>query len=102
MPYAIITRDKPCHAHLRDAHQAAHKRYLDSHCDSLLLAAGAMLDDEGSTAHGGILIIDTDDRKVAEAFVRDDPFSEADLFDSVIITRWRKAFYNFSRLVELD
>ncbi len=102
MPFAIITCDKPGHSEVRDAHQAAHKRYLDSHCGSFLLAAGAMLDDGGTAAHGGVLIIETDDREVAEAFVRDDPFSAAGLFESVTITRWRKAFFNFERLVELE
>lgn len=101
MPFAIITRDKPGHAHVRETHQAAHKRYLDAHCSTLLLAAGAMLDDDANAAHGGILIIDTDSREIAEAFVRDDPFSKAGLFESVLVTRWRKAFFNFERLVDL-
>ncbi|NIP98794.1 MAG: YciI family protein [Akkermansiaceae bacterium] len=100
MPYAIITTDKPDHAHLRDAHQAAHKKYLDAN-KHRLLAAGAMLDDEGSAAHGGVLIVDTESRKEAEEFVKGDPFSEAGLFEKVMITRWRKAFFNRERLVDL-
>lgn len=100
MPYAIITRDKPGSAHLREKYQGAHKRYLDRHNSRLLLAGGAMMDDTGTTPHGGILIIDTDDRAEAEAFVAGDPFNECGLFDSVFITRWRKAFYHHERFVE--
>ncbi len=101
MPFAIVTRDKPGHAHLRERHQSEHKRYLDAHNDRLLLAGGAMLDDAGTTPHGGVLLIDTDDRAEAEAFVAGDPFAKCGLFESVLITRWRKAFFNHERLVDL-
>ena len=79
MPFAIITRDKPGHAHVREAHQTAHKAYLDRHRDSLL-AAGAMLEDDGLSAHGGVLLLDLESREAAENFVRNDPFSKAGLF----------------------
>lgn len=100
VPYAIITTDKPDHTHVRDAHQAAHKKYLDDNRHRLL-AAGAMLNDNGDSAHGGVLIVDTGSREEAEEFVKGDPFSEAGLFEKVVITRWRKAFFNRERLVEL-
>lgn len=101
MAYAIITRDKPGSAHLREEFAGAHKRYLDDHNDRLLLAGGAMLDDGGTTPHGGILILDTDDRAEAEAFIAEDPFKKCGLFESVFITRWRKAFYHHERFVDL-
>ena len=68
MPFAIITRDKPGSAGVREAHQTAHKAYLDEH-KKVLLAAGAMLDDEATTAHGGILLVDLESREAAEEFV---------------------------------
>lgn len=100
MPFAIVTRDKDGHAHIRESHQSAHKRYLDEK-KHLLLAAGAMLTDDGEAAHGGVLIVDVETREEAEAFVKGDPFSDAGLFAEVLITRWRKAFFNGERLVEL-
>lgn len=100
MPFAIITTDKADHAHVREAHQGAHKKYLDEN-KHLLLAAGAMLRDDGVTAHGGILIVDTESREDAEEFLHNDPFVAAGLFGTVTITRWRKAFFNGERLVEL-
>ncbi len=100
MPFAIITRDKPGSAGVRKAHQAAHKAYLDEH-KNVLLAAGAMLDDEATTAHGGILLVDLESREAAEEFVQNDPFQAAGLFEEVLITRWRKAFYGRQRLVDL-
>jgi uncharacterized protein YciI len=98
MPYAIQTRDKPGAAQLRADMRAAHLDYLTKNKD-LLLAAGALIEDDGTGGSGGILIVDTDDRKVAEKFIADDPFTKAGLFDSVTVTRWRKAFFNKERLI---
>lgn len=100
MPYAIITHDKPDSSALRDEHGAAHRRYLDNNKERLI-AAGAMLDDGGTSPHGSIFLIDTDDREEAEAFLAEDPFSKAGLFEEVTITRWRKAFLNHERFIEL-
>jgi uncharacterized protein YciI len=93
MPYLIHTEDKPNHAHLRAATRAVHLDYLEKH-KAKLLAAGALLNDDGSGGHGGVLIVDTDDRQEAEAFIANDPFTKAGLFAKVTVTRWRKAFFN--------
>jgi uncharacterized protein len=98
MPYAIQTKDKPGSASVRAATRAAHLEYLTARKD-MLLAAGALIDDDGTGGHGGILIIDTDDRAKAERFVAEDPFTQAGLFEQVTVTRWRKAFFNKERLV---
>lgn len=96
MPYVIQTRDKPDRGHLRTEHRPAHLEYLDAN-KSKLLAAGALIDDDSGGGHGGVIIVDTDDRAEAEAFIAADPFSKAGLFESVTVTRWRKAFFNFER-----
>ncbi len=98
MPYAIQTKDKPDHGNLRAELRDAHLAFLNANLDKLL-AAGAVIDDDGTGGHGGILIVDTDDRAEAEAFAADDPFTKAGLFESVTVTRWRKAFFNFENLL---
>lgn len=98
MPYAIQTRDKPGASAIRAAHRHAHIDYLTAH-KHLLLAAGALISDDGSGGHGGILLVDTDDRAQAERFVADDPFTKAGLFEQVTVTRWRKAFFDGERLI---
>ena len=98
MPYAIHTTDKADGASIRAAARPAHIEYLVQH-QSLLLAAGALIDDDGTGGKGGILIVDTDDRAEAERFIAEDPFTKAGLFASVTVTRWRKAFFNKERLV---
>ncbi len=89
MPYAILTRDKPDRGHLRAETRAEHIAWLDSKKDIL----------DGAGGHGGVLIIDVDERAAAEAFLAEDPFTKAGLFESVTVTRWRKAFFNFENLL---
>ncbi|HZP92113.1 MAG TPA: YciI family protein [Burkholderiales bacterium] len=98
MPYAIQTRDKPGAGAIRAANRQAHIDYLTAN-KHLLLAAGALIDDDGSGGHGGILLVDTDDRAQAERFVAEDPFTKAGLFEQVTVTRWRKAFFDRERLI---
>ncbi len=91
MPYLIETYDRPGHARTRADHRAAHIAYLDANKASLL-ACGAKLSDDGTTALGGVYLLDVETRAAAEAFIAADPFTRADLFDRVEITRWRKAY----------
>jgi len=98
MPYAIQTKDKPGHAHVRAQARPAHLEYLTAN-QHKLLAAGALIDDDGTGGHGGILIVDTEDRAEAERFIAEDPFTKAGLFEQVTVTRWRKAFFNKERLL---
>ena len=50
--------------------------------------------EDGEAMLGSVLIIDAADAKAAKAFADGDPFAKAGLFESVRITRWRKAFFN--------
>lgn len=93
MPFAIQLIDKPGSADLRARTRAAHLEYLKAN-QHLLLAAGALIDDDGTGGHGGIIIVDTEDRAQAQRFIDEDPFSKAGLFEKVIVTRWRKAFFS--------
>lgn len=98
MPYAIQTKDKPNSAQIRASARPAHLEYLTKNKDKLL-AAGALINDDGTGGDGGILIVDTEDRKEAERFIAEDPFTKAGLFEKVTVTRWRKAFFNKERLI---
>ena len=98
MPYAILTTDKPNSAQLRARMRDTHIEYLTANLHKLL-AAGALTADDGTGGHGGILIVDTDDRKEAEAFIAGDPFTKAGLFEKVTVSRWRKAYFNKQKFV---
>ena len=98
MPYVIITKDKPDSLALRMEVRAEHLAFLDRH-KAKLLAAGGLLDDDGSGGDGGVIIYDTDERAEAERFIADDPFTKAGLFENVTVRRWRKAFFAGERLI---
>src|SRR3546814_6030949 len=49
-----------------------------------------------------MLLIDVDNRKEAEAFIAQDPFSAVGLFDRVEITRWKKSFRSEEHTSELQ
>lgn len=93
MAYAIITFDKPRSAKIRTDTRDQHLAYLKKN-QHRLLAAGAMLQDDGGTGEGGVILLDTDFRDEAETFIAGDPYTQAGLFEKVIVTRWRKAFFD--------
>ena len=94
MAFLIETFDKPESYALRLEHRNEHLKYLDENVN-LLLACGAKLSDDGTTASGGIYLVDVDSRQSAQHFIEDDPFYKAGLFSDVKIKRWRKAYFNF-------
>jgi uncharacterized protein len=93
MPYAMLTFDKPGSGVLRAELRPQHVAYLNER-KHLMLAGGAMLDPQG-VPHGGLIVIHTDDRSVAEAFAAGDPFNKGGLFQEVKVVQWRKSFFNF-------
>ncbi len=94
MPYFIETWDKPNHQHVRDRARAEHLAFLEAN-KHRLLACGAKLTADGAGATGGVYILDTESQEEAEQFLAADPFSGVELFASVAVTRWRKAYFNF-------
>jgi uncharacterized protein YciI len=91
MPYIIETFDKPGHQAVRQQHRSEHLEFLEAN-KHLLLACGAKLKDDGTDAGGGLYVVALDTREEAERFIAADPFSKADLFERVVITRWRQAY----------
>lgn len=91
MAFMIETFDKPGHAEVRTRVRDEHLQYLAQH-KALLLACGAKLNDDGTSAGGGLYVVSLETRAEAEAFIAADPFSKVDLFERVVITRWRKAY----------
>lgn len=91
MPFLVETFDKEGHQNVRKSVRDTHLVFLEEH-KSKLLACGAKLKDNGADIGGGIYIVDVETREEAEEFIREDPFSKADLFEKVSIVRWRKAY----------
>ena len=98
MPFFIEVQDQPNCEHIRAEKLDQHLAYLDANIQ-LLLAAGGLLNDEGTVPHGGFYILDVEERDKAEQFVAEDPFTKSCLFEVVQVTRWRKAYFHHERLI---
>lgn len=91
MPFVIETFDKPGSLALRMQTRPQHLAFLEAN-KSLLLACGAKLNDDGTDQGGGLYVLDVETRAQAEAFLQQDPFYAAGLFERHHVVRWRKAY----------
>jgi len=89
MLFAISCIDKADSMQIRAANRDAHLAYLREHRDQILVA-GPFLSDSGEGMTGSLLLMDFPDKNSAEAFVQNDPYAKAHLFDQVSIRRWKK------------
>ncbi len=97
MPYAIITTDDSAQSVARVTLRDAHVRHLEAHM-SRLLAAGALLSDDGKPC-GSLILLDVEDRAEAEDFINQDPYAAHHVFARIDVIRWRKGFFNFESLL---
>ncbi len=88
MLFAVQGLDKPGSGDLRAARRADHLAHLDRHRDRVELA-GPLLDPQGAMI-GSLLILDFPDRAALDAFLADDPYTQAGLFGSLAIHAFRR------------
>ena len=85
--FCVMCLDKPDSEALRLANREAHLRYVRGHENVSL--GGPLFSDDGETMIGSLLVLNMDTRRAAEAFVENDPYHQAGLFERVEITRWK-------------
>ncbi len=90
MLFVIICTDKPGSIDLRMATRQQHLAYLQTYVDRIV-EAGPLLDGDNRPC-GSLLLVDVVDRAAAEGFAASDPYAKAELFDSVLIRRYRTVF----------
>lgn len=76
----------------RNEYLKRHKDYLIS--NKHILVIGGALTDSADHPVGSLYIVNVTDRKSAEAFSKNDPFSLAGVFGTVTITAMRKSHWN--------
>ncbi len=90
--FLVYCVDKADSAETRKVTRDEHLDYLKTRGEIVL--AGAAQSDDGETAHGSVFIVNVPDRAGATAFSDGDPFTREGVFESIIITRMRKGFFN--------
>jgi uncharacterized protein YciI len=83
--YAINCRDKPNSKEKRMAGLKAHLAHMDEVFDRVSIAC-PLLDEDGDFA-GSMLVISATDMADAQAFIEQDPYYDADIWDSIQIDR---------------
>jgi len=89
MMFVVYCLDKPNSRELRLATRADHLAYAKQHNDSIRMG-GPLLTDDGENMVGSLLILDVPDKPAVEAFVRDDPYYKAGLFEAVLIRPFKQ------------
>ena len=90
MQFMAYRLDKPGALETRMANRPKHVEYLTSYNDKILFA-GPLLDDKDGMI-GSLLVMDLADRAAMDAFLKNDPYAKAGLFQSVTVHPVRKAF----------
>lgn len=79
--YAIHALDGPGGAEKRSAHIAAHLVHVEAHIDRYFVAGP--LKDAAGEAIGSLLVVDAADEADARAFLAEDPYAAAGLWDRI-------------------
>jgi hypothetical protein len=92
MLFAVHCVDAPGVDAIRNRYLSPHKDYLVS--QKHILVVGGALTNASDEPVGSLYIVNAADRKAAEAFSKNDPFTSAGVFGTVTITAMRKSHWN--------
>lgn len=86
MRVALICKDKPGHLQLRLDNRSAHLAHIEA--SGVVEMAGPFLDNGAMT--GSLVVLNVDTLEQAQAWAAADPYAIAGLFESVMISEWKK------------
>ena len=89
MLFVFLSIDRPGHQTLRAEHLPQHREYLRMIAERIAFA-GPLLPDEGSNVGGSLIVIDFANREEAQAWIDEEPYARAGLYESVSV----RAFLN--------
>ena len=84
MLFTFILIDKPEQGHLRQQVRPEHKEYVGKAREKIAFA-GPLVQDDGKTMIGSLLVIDFNDRDAAHEWLANEPFTKAGLYASVTV-----------------
>ena len=93
MYFIILTTDRANATHIRQEVRPAHLEYIQGF-GTQIVVGGATLAEDGEVMTGSFILVDMADRGAVQAFLQNDPYVQAGLFDTVEIRRWRKVIFN--------
>lgn len=90
MYYIVLGTDAPGTSEIRLRTRAEHRAYLrnpGTHAVKVHLG-GPTLSGDGEAMNGTLLVVEAKHFAEVERFVADDPYSQADVFSSVLVRPW--------------
>ena len=84
MIFAILLMDRPGTAELRQQHRPEHRAYLAKLSDSMAFS-GPLTSEDGNITVGSLLAIDFASRADVDAWLNDEPFTKAGVYEKPII-----------------
>jgi uncharacterized protein YciI len=88
MLFVIHAIDKPL-SPLRSQLIEAHRNYLAA-CPFAVLQSGPLMNDNGETMIGSLIIVDCKERIDVERFMASEPFNISGLYESLNISHWHQ------------
>jgi len=88
MYFAVVCWDRPNVGELREKTRHTHLQYLKENADKMHL--GGPFENADGGIVGTLFIIDVADEAEARAFVENEPFHKAGVFESSRLRRWRQ------------
>ena len=86
MHFVIFATDRSDHEKAREGERPRHHKYIhDPELPVRVQVAGPTLDPDSEAMNGSLFIIEAEDMAAAEAFVADDPYNQAGVFETVVI-----------------
>jgi uncharacterized protein YciI len=89
--YAIVCFDRPDSASLRDAHRAAHQKFLSENANRIVFGGPLKNTPEGAST-GALIVVDCATREEAEALIGADPFYRGGVYESVAVRAFKQVF----------
>ncbi len=84
MPFHIYCVDDPAKTGLRQKTRAVHLRYMIAHKDRILFGGPIKSEPDGPTV-GSAFVLDYETRAEVDAFLAEEPYFLAGLFESVVV-----------------
>jgi uncharacterized protein len=93
MAFIVQAMDRPDSHEVRQGSRAAHLAFLEK-AGAKVLLAGPLLTEDGEMA-GSLLIVDFESIEAVKRWLVDDPYTRADLFETVAISAFKPVITNF-------
>ncbi|MEP9379404.1 YciI family protein [Aquabacter sp. CN5-332] len=93
MLFVVLKKDKPDHEKVRADVRPAHLEFLNANKDKIAFG-GPIMSEDGARMVGSILTVEAASPVEAKAFLENDPFAKAGLFESTEVVPWKWVFKN--------